>query len=170
VGLDHLERYVQLFGSHSRRTRCWPGGRLPSCRRRLTLVANWRAIVAAKAAAQAAKTSARPRLHRYDCLPILDISVKSIQRITNGHSPCPLARGSLPAREVSFWVRGPSFVHHLSLPCWTSRRWTLLQLPVTSPQTCPAAEYACTAGRWEGVAIDSLDQPRRRLARTARED
>jgi len=94
--------------------------------------------------------------------PILDISVKSIP----SGSPMVTAHvrwlgGSLPAREVSFWVRGPSFVHHLSFAiAWTSRRWTP---PATSRyltrRPCPAAEYACTAGRWEGVAMIRWTNP-----------
>ncbi len=102
----------------------------------LTLVANWRAIVAAKAAAQAAKTSAEAALAQVRiAYPILDISVKSIP----SGSPMVTAHvrwlgGSLPAREVSFWVRGPSFVHHLSLPSLgPPDDGRLLQLPVTSP-------------------------------------
>lgn len=103
-----------------------------------TLLANWRAIVAAKASAQAAKTSADAALAQVRiAYPILDIRISPVP---SGSSTVTTRLrwlgGSLPARDVTIWVQGPSFTHYISLPSLgPTDDGRVLPLPVASPTT-----------------------------------
>ena len=128
-----------------------------------TLVANWRTIVAAKASAQAAKTSADAALAQVRiAYPILDISVRPIP----SGSQVATARvrwlgGSLPAREVSIWARGPSYVHHLRLPSLgppDDSRLLELRVPLPTDPAPPQNISAPSAGKvWRSISWTNPD-------------
>lgn len=76
-----------------------------------TLIANWRTIVAARRAADAALAQVRA------AYPYIDISVDPISpgaQVLVAH--VRWLAGVLPARTVGIWVRGPSYLHRGTLP------------------------------------------------------
>ena len=126
----------------------------------LTLVANWRTIVAARRTADAALAQVQV------AFPDLDLRIAPIAAGT----PIAVAvvrwlGGVLPARDVDVWVRGPSFWHHARWPMLAStdqdRRLDLPSVAI-APTIAGAPTIAPGAGKaWRSVDWLAPDGKRR---------